>query len=107
MMINGINVTTHDEAQMECSNSGAILVTIVNRNFNFEHPFWIGLSFDGRQWKWQDGTKLRYNRWRKHEPNYRHSCVLADVKSNAMSWFTADCHTRVPNIQTIDYVCQQ
>uniref|UniRef100_A0A0R3S0J6 C-type lectin domain-containing protein n=1 Tax=Elaeophora elaphi TaxID=1147741 RepID=A0A0R3S0J6_9BILA len=73
--------------------------------FDFKHPFWIGLSKDGEEWKWPDGTKLRYHLWGENEPKAEHSCALADTEENGRHWHTIDCNNSMNYIA--GYVCQQ
>ncbi|KAL3981854.1 Lectin C-type domain family protein [Acanthocheilonema viteae] len=77
-------------------------------NFHFKHPFWIGLSNDGNEWKWPDGTKLRYQLWGDNEPNTIHSCVIAGTEMNGRYWHTNDCNNAsLHSASIIGYVCQQ
>ncbi|EJW76776.1 hypothetical protein WUBG_12314 [Wuchereria bancrofti] len=118
IQMNDSNYTYH-EAKKKCMNVGALLVTIVNEdvteflycnfsaNFYFKHPFWIGLSNDGKGWKWSDGTKLKYQLWGKNEPNTVYSCVFAETEKNGRNWYTANCDDTILHDGVIGCVCQQ
>ncbi|VDN90110.1 unnamed protein product [Brugia pahangi] len=118
IQMNDGNYTYH-EAKKKCMNMGALLVAIVNEdvtgflycnfsaNFYFKHPFWIGLSNDGKGWKWSDGTKLKYQLWGKNEPNTIYSCVFAETEKNGRNWYTANCDDTILHDSVIGCVCQQ
>ncbi|KAM3726972.1 Perlucin-like protein [Dirofilaria immitis] len=106
---------TYYEAKKNCIDMGAVLVTIVNRdvteflysNFYFKHPFWIGLLYKDKGWKWPDGTKLRYQLWGENEPNTMYQCVFAETEKNGRHWYTAECNDKILHGDVVGYVCQQ
>ncbi|KAM3823924.1 asialoglycoprotein receptor 1-like isoform 3-T3 [Vipera latastei] len=74
-----------NEAKQDCEDKQAQLVIITSRlerefvfRFTKTHNVWIGLKFNGRTWKWLDGTPYTVQRsdWSPNQPvSYEQFCT--------------------------------
>ena len=58
-------------------------------------PYVGGTDVDREKtWKWTDGTKMTYKRWRKDEPNNlngREHCLIVGIGDVGANWLDVTC----------------
>ncbi|XP_078696660.1 uncharacterized protein LOC144924884 isoform X2 [Branchiostoma floridae x Branchiostoma belcheri] len=105
------------EANSRCKRLGANLASILNHGETYfiksltpkAARVWIGLHKVEKQWKWSDGSLLRYKNWRRGEPNNlkgREKCAfvyLKTVRRNYIGrkkkrglWNDSNCCIKIP-----------
>ncbi|KAI4888519.1 hypothetical protein NFI96_031741 [Prochilodus magdalenae] len=96
MHLGGHLVSIHNAAQNN-------LVKVLIRHHDWsQRPTWLGLSDCQRRnsWFWSDGTRYRYSKWNRHEPNHvRGECCVHINWSRQKDWNDIPCNHRYP------YVC--
>ncbi|XP_041370451.1 C-type lectin lectoxin-Lio2-like isoform X2 [Gigantopelta aegis] len=101
------DLTDYAGAEEVCSAAGGSLVTMdtmtknalmtdtVRKNFPTS-SFWIGLTFDDGEWKWQGSEPVTYTDWANGEPDSKQYCASLN-KAAQHRWFDWKCTTADKN----------
>ncbi|XP_065146468.1 C-type lectin domain family 4 member M-like [Paramisgurnus dabryanus] len=83
------------DSRRDCEERGANLLIINNKEeqefvlkATAGYNYWIGLSKEGGEWKWVDGTTLTLSFW-VNGSSYNHNCAAAD----ASGWTDYQCNS--------------